>query len=364
MHGLAMIERKNWAGVAALGLIITAAACGQDGSAAPPAEEERTGRIVNVQVLEVQPRPFTDYVNLTGAAAADRDVTVAAEESGVVREIFVDKGAAVQAGQPLARIDDRLLRAQAEQAAAQAELARETWERQKRLWEQDSIGSEMAYIQARQGFLTAQANARALAERLERTVIRAPIAGLVEDRMIEVGTMVAPGTPAARIVDVNPVKVVSGLPERYATDITKGASAEVYLTALGQEYAGKVSFVGAAVNPQSRTVPVEIAVPNPGGRLRPGMVAEVRIQRTQLDDVLVVPQDAIQRSEDGYYVYVVVEEDGQAVARTRPVVLGESQDGLVPVEGGLEAGDRVVIVGQKQVAAGDRVRVLDGGEVR
>ena len=188
-----------------------------------------------------------------------------------------------------------------------------------------------------------------------------PFDGLIEDRMVEVGTMVAPGTPVARVIDVNPVKVIAGVPERYAGAISRGADAGIVVGALrDREFAGRVSFIGAAVDPASRTVPIEITVPNPGGLLHPGMVAEVRIASAQRPETLVVPQQAVQRSEDGYYVYVVVDGDGDEGPRVqaRPVTLGESQAGQVPVDAGLNAGDRVVVVGQLQVAAGDRVNIV------
>lgn len=359
-----MMSTRNRLAVLLLTIVAGgAAACGGgDGNGAradTPSGDQTGTRVINVEVMEIQPRAFTEYVNLTGAVAADRDVTVSAEESGVVREVYAQKGDAVRTGQPIVRIDARVLAAQVDQARSQAELARETWERQRRLWEQDSIGSEMLYIQARQGYQTAQANARSLAERLERATVRAPFDGVIEDRMVEVGTMVAPGTPVARIIDVNPVKVIAGVPERYAGAISRGAAADLVVGALrDRDFAGRVSFIGAAVDPASRTVPIEVAVPNPGGLLHPGMVAEVRIASGQREDALVVPQQALQRSEDGYYVYVVVDGDDGPRAEARPVSLGESQAGWVPVDAGLEVGDRIVIVGQMQVAAGDRVNLV------
>ena len=342
---------------------IALAACGGANGSEPSEEGAEGGatRVINVEVMEMQPRAFTDYVNLTGAVAANRDVAVSAEEGGVVRELFVQKGASVSAGQPIARIDSRVLAAQVDQARAQAELARENWERQQRLWEQDSIGSEMLYIQARQQWQTAAASARALVERLENATVRAPFAGMIEDRMVEVGSMVAPGAPVARVISVNPVKVIAGVPERYAGSISRGAAVDLRISSMaGRDFAGQVGFVGAAVDPASRTVPIEIAVPNPGGLLRPGMVAEIRVASGERPQALVVPQQAVQRSEEGYFVYVVTDREGGPVAEARPITMGESQGGWVPVEGGLAVGDRVVVSGQQQVAAGDRVNVVGG----
>lgn len=316
-------------------------------------------RTVSVEVQEVARAPFTDYVQVVGTVEANRDVTVSAEEAGVVRELLVEKGSFVKAGQPIARIDDRLLRAQAEQATAQAKLAAETFERQRRLWEEDKIGTEMAYLNARYGAETAAAGARVLRERLERSVVRAPIPGILEDRMVEVGSMVSPGAPVARIVDLSAVKISGGVPERYASQVQRGGEVQIAFDALGgQAFTGQIHFVGASVESRSRTFPVEVRVPNPSASIKPGMVAAVRIARATAESALVVPQQAVLRDEGGYIVYVAAEKDGATVAEARPVVPGPSQGNQILIESGLEAGDRVIVVGQQNVARGDRLKIV------
>jgi len=346
----------------ALAGTLTLAACGGPAGAenGPGESPGETTRVINVQVVEVAPRPFVEDLRLTGTVEAFRDVTVSAEESGVVRELMVDKGSAVAAGQPILRIDDRVLAPQVEQARAQAALARETWERRKRLWEEDKVGSELAYLEARYGAEQAAANLAALEERLARTVVRAPIEGLVDDRMVEVGSMVSPGTPLVRVVDVDPVKVTAGVPERYATDIRAGANVRVSFDVIqGSDFEGTIRYVGAAVNPRNRTFPVELTIPNPGRAIKPEMVANVSVVRRSLEDVLVVPQEAVVRISEGYAVFVVRQEGGREVAEARPVQLGASQANQVVVTSGLQPGDRLVVVGQAQVAHGDYVRVLE-----
>lgn len=338
------------------------AGCGapaESASSAPAAEAART---VTVEVEEVVPRAYTDYVRLVGIVLANRDVTVAAEEGGVVREIYVEKGTPVSAGQPLFKIDDALLRAQLEQAEANARLARETYERQRRLWEEEEVGSELTYLQARYAAEAAEAQARLLATRLERTTVRAPIAGILDARLVEVGAMVAAGTPVGRIVDVSKVKVAAGVPERYAGEIRLGAEAIVQLdVAGGREFRGALSFVGTAVDDGSRTFPVEIEVQNPDGALVPGLVANVGVARRDLDAAIVVPQEAVLRAEDGYVVYVAVQREGAWRAEARPVVTGASRGGRVLIESGLEPGELVVVVGQQTVAAGDYLNIVGGG---
>lgn len=358
------IDRRRTAGAAVLALLaLTATGCGGDASAEGEDGEAAGGggfsRIINVEVTEVEPERFVEAIRLTGTVEANRDVVVSAEESGVVREVLAEKGSRVAAGQPLLKIDDAILRSQVAQAQAQASLAEETWQRRKRLWEEDAVGSELAYLEAKYAAEQAAANLTTLRERLERTTVRAAIEGVLEDRSVEVGTMVSPGAPVARIVDLNPVKIAAGVPERYAADIVRGSEAFVTFDVLeGERYEGTISFVGSTVDPDSRTFPVEFTLPNPDRAIKPEMVAEMELTRRILDDVLVVPQDALVRVEDGYVVFVIEEGPEGPVARSHTVVLGPSARNEVVIEEGIAAGDRLVVVGQQQVAAGDRVRIV------
>lgn len=360
--------RGTWTGFLGVALIAGAAAgCSGDANAgdAPPAAEAPV-RVINVEVTPVTEQPFTEVIRLTGVVEANKDVTISAEEMGVVREIVVDRGARVAQGDPIIRMEDRSLTAQVEQARAQAALARETWDRRRRLWEEDQVGSELAYLEARYASEQASAALESLEERQARMTIRAPFDGVVEARNVEVGSMVSPGTPVARVVSLSPVKIVSGVPERFSADVDPGARATVTFDIFpGESYTGQIAFVGATVDPGNRTFPVELTLPNPGSRFKPEMVANVDLVRGEMESAIVVPQDALVRVEDGFIVFVVDGEGDQAVARSQPVEVGGSQQNQVVIREGLEVGDRLVVLGQQQVANGDRVNVVavrDGGE--
>ena len=355
--------RQGILGVAAIAA--AAAACGQAGGAQvdETARAERI-RTMNVEVIEVTPQSFTDYVRVVGTVEAERDVTVSAEEAGVVEAVLARKGQRVQAGQPILRLDSDILDAQLQQAAAQAALAEETWTRQKRLWEEDKVGTEMAYLQARYAAETARAQARVLAARVTRTTVRAPVSGILDDRMVEVGNMVAPGTPVARILDLDTIKVVAGVPERYAADIAAGARVGVTIDALAnREYTGEVDFVGSAVAGDNRTFRIEVEVANPGLGIKPGMAANVQVSRVRVDSALVVPRHAVIRREEGYVVYVARQTPDGWRAESRGVVPGITRGEDVVIDEGLEPGDRVVVVGHQRVAHGDALIVTNEAEV-
>lgn len=343
-------------------LTIGAAGCGGDVEAGDTGEANETEgftRVINVEVAELGSSDFQENIRLTGTVEAHRDVMVGAEEGGTVVQVFREKGVRVQAGQAIAKIDDRILTAQVQQARAQAALARETWQRRQRLYEQDQVGSELAYLEAKYMAEQAEASLAALEQRLANTVIRAPISGILDDRMVEVGTMVSPGAATARVIDLDPVKITAGVPERYALDVRPGAAASVTFDVLpGEEFTGTISYVGAAVDPRSRTFAVELTLLNENGMIKPEMAANVSVVRGVVTEAVVVPQEALIRVEDGYVAYVVESDGGQDVARTRRVEPGPSQRNQVVIREGLQPGDKLIVVGQQQVEDGDRVRVV------
>jgi membrane fusion protein (multidrug efflux system) len=320
-------------------------------------------KIVNVEIHTLAPSDFTSYVRITGAVEALEDVIVSAQESGVIERVIVDKGSRVRAGQPLVQIDDEILAAQVDEARASASLARERFERQRQLWEDEGIGSEIAFLQTKYDAESADARLAFLEARLARHTIRSPIAGLLDDRYVDVGEIVAPGTPVARVLTADRLKVVGGVPERFGPWVAEGGAAVLTFDVLpGQAFEGEIAFVGAAVDIRNRTFPIEILLDNPDGRLKPQMVANVRVATERLEDVIVVPRDVVLRTEDGYEVFVVGEGEAGPIAMARAVELGAGFENQVVVAAGLATGDRLIVTGHQMVDAGDRVRdVGDGG---
>lgn len=358
------LARMVAATVAVAAAVVVGACGGQSGGTSGAAADTTRlaeTRTVNVRVRSVDPIDFVDRIHLTGTTQARRTVHLTAEVDGRVERLAVEKGDRVETGDTLLKIDDREIRAQLKEARAQASLARETWQRRKQLYEEQSAISELSFLQAASEARQAEGRVEALEARLARTAVLAPFGGVVDRRPVELGTNLAPGDPVATIIDLRPVEVSVGVPERYAADISVGDSAAVTLKFLGPDtLRGAVSYVGASVEPGSRTFPVELSVPNPDRKVKPEMVADVSLVRRRLQGVLAVPQDAVLRTEEGFAVYVAEPSDDDGwVARRRAVTLGPRERDRVVVEEGLRPGDRLVVAGQQQVADGDPVRVLE-----
>ena len=345
-----------------------AAGCGSTESAGNEtgtADEAAFVKVVNVEIRTVAPSDFTSYVRLTGVVEAYEDVVVSSQESGVIERVIVDKGSRVRSGQAIAQINDEIVRAQVDEARASASLARERYERQRQLWEDEGIGSEIAFLQTKYDAQSAGARLAFLEARLRRHTITSPIAGVLDERYVDVGEIVAPGTPVVRVLTVDRLKVVGGVPERFGPWVAEGAAAVLNFDVLpGQTLDGTIEYVGAAVDSRNRTFPIEILLDNPEGRLKPQMVANVRVATERLEDVIVVPQDVVLRTEDGYQVFVVADGPDGTVAEARAVELGPGFENEVVVVAGLATGDRLIVTGHQIVDGGDRVREVTGGSGR
>jgi RND family efflux transporter MFP subunit len=345
----------------AVGALMALTGCGSaqaDGTEDAEASSDFV-RVINVEVTSVSTETFVEEIRLTSVAMANQDVMLEAEESGAIIELYADRGDVVRRGAAIAKIDDRILQAQVTQAQAAHDLASQTWDRRKRLWEEDQVGSEIAYLEARFAAEQTAAALDLLKERLARTVVRAPFSGILDERHVDVGTMVGPGKTVGRLVDLDPIKVFAGVPERYASDLSAGAIAQLTFSALGDgAFQAPIRYVGSTIDQRSRTFPIEVELPNADRAIKPQMVANMAVTRQEVDDAVVVPQDALVRVEDGYVLFVAVEQGGNLIAEVRPVTLGPTRRNLVVIEEGVSAGDRLIVVGQKSVANGDRINIV------
>ena len=362
------IDRRlaQWSAASLLAAITAFPACAPaegDASTGNADSADAGVRVTNVEVTTVRRGLFVDHIRVTGEVEAMNDVTVAAEESGRVEAFMVEKGRSVEVGQPIARLEDDLLAAQVSEARAAAELAAEQYARQRQLWEEERIGTELAYLRSRYEAEMAAARLAQLEERLAHTVIVAPVTGVFDEKFLEEGEMASPGVPVARIVATARVKVAAGVPERFAASVEVGDSARVWFDIFrGREFAGRIGFVGSRVDPASRTFPIEIVLHNPNRVIKPHMVANVRVTRERLENVIVIPQQVVLRSADGYKVFVVEDRDGRPVSMARTVTLGASSGNQVVIESGLEEGERLVTLGHQLVDDGSRVRIVNASE--
>jgi len=354
--------------------LITAgcAAEGEDESAAAGNGTEAARRSVRVETLVLEPTSFEDVIQITGAVASPNDATLSAQSAGTL-EYRAPLGQRVARSAVIARLDQGIVNAALQQAEAQVENAQAQLEwdeynymRQERL-HQDSIISALEFQtaqtqrnRARAALRQAHALQAQAQEQLENTILRAPFNGTVEAHFAEEGEQLSPGTPVIRLVDTRQMKVTVGVPERYAGDIEVGTPVRLGFQAYrGSPQEGRVRFAGSAIDPEHRTFPIEIQIDNPDGLLKPEMIAQVYVTRQMEEGVIVVPQSAVLRDENGIGVYVVTREGDTATAHRRAVTLGSSYAGRALVEEGLQANDEIIVLGQSGVVEGDNLNIIE-----
>jgi membrane fusion protein (multidrug efflux system) len=337
-----------------------------------PADADAS-RAVPVEVVLAEPLRFEDRIELTGSVKAPNDAVLSAESAGRLTYL-AELGRSIGAGQTVARVDGRLQQAGLEQAQAslaaaeaQAALAEDQFRRQEGLY-RDSILSALEFeaVRAQRAQAQAQvAQARAAVSSARtqagNTVIAAPFAGTVEAHLADRGETVGPGTPIVRLVAASGVRIEAGVPEIYANEIQEGTEVQIEPSAYGAPpMRGTVVFSGRAIDPQSRTSPIEIAVDNRAGLLKPAMTTRLYVTRRVVEGALAVPLVAIERDERGEGLYVALEAGGgQTVAERRDVTTGARADGRVVIETGLAAGERVIVNGQSALTTGDAVRIVE-----
>ena len=198
-------------------------------------------------------------------------------------------------------------------------------------------------MEAKAQLVSATARLKILETRLIKTVVTSPVDGIFDRQFVDVGELVVPGASIFQVLVIDPVRVVAGIPERYALSVFPGTEAIVtFDIIIDQEYASPIEFMGISVDPRSRTIPIEIVINNAERLIRPFMVASVQVERIRQERVIVVSQDLVQRTEEGFQVFVAELRDGDVIARAKNVELGSSYANEVVITRGLVSGDKLI----------------------
>lgn len=308
-----------------------------------------------VEVHTVAPERLAETLATTGTVYADERVEVVSEVAGKVERILFSEGTRVAAGALLVALDRTELSAERERVAARLELARRRAERQRQLYDEGLISDQEFDAAATEADALA-AELAVIEARLAKTEIRAPFAGVVGLRRISEGAYLSPQTQVTTLLDTDPAKLEFAVPERYAAQFGPGKTVEFRVAGIDGVRSARVYAIEPSVDPETRTVPVRAISPNPDGALLPGAFADVTLPIRQVENALTVPSIAVIPELGGKKVWVV--ENG--TARPRQIETGIRTGDRVEVTSGLEAGERVIVVGLQLVRPGLEVEVVDG----
>jgi membrane fusion protein, multidrug efflux system len=285
-----------------------------------------------------------------GTMAAVQGVTVSADLPGVVDRIAFDSGRSVQKGDVLAELDTRQERAQLAAIEAQRDLARVNYERMKALLSDRAISqAEFDRATAEQKQTTAQVGEIQAA--IQRKTIRAPFAGVLGIRQVNLGQYLAAGDPLVPLQSLDPIYVNFGVPQQSIPQIRVGHRVRVTAdNAAAAAFAGRVTAVNSMVDQATRNIQVQATLANQRGALRPGMFVQTELSLGSSHPVMSLPGSAINYAPFGDSVFVVAEltrENGETYRGVRQqfVKLGGARGDQVAVLSGLKPGDEVVTSG-------------------
>lgn len=367
--------------------------------------EKKKVRDAPVEV-EVAPAFKGDLVmrlRAPGEAETNLQVKMIAEESGFVKNIFVNESKSVGKGDVLVELDEREFRLDLENAqtnrlkvlselmleqqfaesqpparqenAALQKGAEENYEKARLLFQKGEMSlaefeqAEEEYLKSMidlggkrdeimasvKGLTQAEINVKKAQLRLEKAKIKAPFSGIVSGIKISPGEYISAGTELFTLVNINKITFVARILESEISKIQKGRKANLFFSAYpGKPFGGEVQAVSPVVDPEDKTCRIYIGIPNPQGEIKPGMHADAEIVTDIYRDRLLVPQDAIVVRMGRKLVFVV--EDG--LAKWHYVDVGLENEQYVEILEGVEPGDQVTVSGHITLAHDTRVRVV------
>jgi membrane fusion protein, multidrug efflux system len=315
-----------------------------------------------VTSLVVKREQWPSTTAVIGTIEAVHGVVVSADLPGTVAKINFDSGKAVQAGDILVELDTRQERAQLAALEAQRDLAKINYGRNEQLVKEGVISkSEYDTTSAQQK--QTEANVGEIRATIERKIIRAPFSGVLGIRKINLGQYLSAGSAIVQLQSLNPIYVDFGLPQQALTQVHVGRSLRVTSEDLpGKAFTGRVTALDSVVDQTTRNVQVQATLPNPDGKLHPGMFVQVAVVQGEDRSVISLPASAISYAPYGDSVFVITDlQDKQGKTyrgvKQQFVKLEGSRGDQVAVVSGLNPGDEVVTSGVFKLRNGAAVQV-------
>jgi membrane fusion protein (multidrug efflux system) len=298
-----------------------------------------------------------------GSIAAARGVAISNESPGVVKRIAFDSGQVVKPGQVLVELDTSVERAQLANAQARMELAQQTVTRTRTLKERGVLTASQLENDESQ-YKAAMADVAALEAQIARKTVRAPFAGRLGIREVNLGQYLSPGTTLTTLEALESVYVDFALPQQTLSSVQNGLPVRITLTDEGGKQGfsaeGQVSAVDPSVDPATRSIRVRASVPNAEQKLRPGMFASVSVMLPKRESIVAIPATAVVHAPYGDSIFIVetpkdAKDKKVKQVRQQFVRLGEERGDYVAVVEGIKVGEEVVVAGAFKLRNGAKV---------
>jgi len=326
-------------------------------------EKDTAKKLPLITTITAKEEVFKHYLEIQGNVKTKQNILIYPEMAGILKTVYVKEGQRVSKGQVLATIDDGGLSNQVAQLEATTQLAKTTFERQKRLWEQ-KIGSEIQFLQTEANYKAQSNSLKQLKSQLNKSSIKAPFSGVIDDVIKESGNVVAPGIGSEifRIVNLNNMYVEAEVPERYITSIQKNKEVKVEFPVLGTTINSSVRQVGSFINPNNRSFKIEVPVDNKSGNVKPNLTAKLQINDYTDEKAVLIPQSIISENSNGeQFVYIIKDKtsENEATAERHVIKTGKTQGNFIEILSDFPVGTEIIKEGARSVNNGQTVKVIN-----
>jgi RND family efflux transporter MFP subunit len=303
-------------------------------------------------------KTFEHFIEVQGNVKTDRNVLVNPEINGIILNINVKKGDQVSQGQVIASVDNSQFQKTIEELNTRLDLAKDVFRRQENLWNQ-KIGSELQFIQSKNAVESLEKSIETVKNQMSKTVVKAPISGMVDELFANKGEMATPAMPIARVIDISTVQVEADVSETYLGKLKKGDKVNLSIPVLNRELEEQIEFISQFIDPANRTFKVMLEVPNADRTLMPNLVTVLKIKDFTKENAVSVPTNIIQQASDGSkFVYTVSSSEGKGVVKKVAIKIGTSYNGYTLIEEGLTGGENLVMKGYSEVVDGEEVQLV------
>lgn len=315
----------------------------------------------SVTSYEAKAVSWQPVISAIGTLAPVEGVTLAADADGTIVKIAAESGTAVKAGDLIIELDTSVEVAQLASAEAAAALAKLQHHRASELVAKNTI-SKSEFDAATAQLNQAGANVAALKATIEKKHVRAPFAGRVGIRLVNLGQFVARGRALVPLQKLDPIYVNFNIPQRQLSALSLGQKIALKVDAFEQPFEGKISAINSEVDSSTRSVSVQAILANPDERLRAGMFVQVEVELPAGAPQVVLPATAVAYAPYGNSVYVIEKmkgKDGKEYlgVRQQIVKLGTTRGDLVAIETGVKPGEQIVSSGVFKLRNGAPVQV-------
>lgn len=319
------------------------------------AESQALGRKpVNTVLLDIQPSTIQDTLNLPGMIEPWTRLELMAKLHGSIDEVLVQEGDTVEQGQVIARIEPDDYRIALESAQAAYKLAKSEYERNKVMLKTKAVplaGLE----QSESTMLTAKAAMEDAELKLSRCSIKAPMHGVIRRLDAKVGLLLSIGDPVAEILQIDRLKAVIGIPESDISAVGRLSEVDVTIQALNDRViTGKKHFLASSPETTARLYRLELELDNSTKDILPGMFIRANVIKQTVENAVSVPLYSVITRNNEQFVFIARND----VVHKQPVKLGIIEKWQVQVTDGLQAGDKVVIEGHREVEDGQQIKVI------